>query len=289
MAVSEHILTLDGGRDLAVLEMGSPQGQPVIYFHGAPGSNRERIADDVRFNENDLRVIAISRPGIGASSACSDWTALSFADDVVAVMDSLSIDKAVMVGFSAGGLYAAACANAHPEKVDKLVLLSSVAPIDNPDVYSLLKDNVRGFYDGARHAPDALLEQLSAAATSPEAVYGLVEASVQGSEADEVLFTTASFRDGLLRVYVDVLQQGLSGFVKDLSNVASPWGFSLDAIESGDVDVLLWQGKDDQNVPVEMGRYIADAIPSSDAHFVSGGHYFSYKHLPDILKQACNV
>jgi pimeloyl-ACP methyl ester carboxylesterase len=70
MAVhSSHSLYLRDGRRLGYAEYGDPQGLPVFFFHGTPGSRFEcghaDIADD--FRRAGARLIAPDRPGIGLS------------------------------------------------------------------------------------------------------------------------------------------------------------------------------------------------------------------------------
>ena len=50
-------------------------------------------------------------------------------------------------------------------------------------------------------------------------------------------------------------------------------------------DVHLWHGEDDTVVPLEMGRYLAQAIPNFKARFIPGGGHFSLlpKYVAEIL------
>jgi pimeloyl-ACP methyl ester carboxylesterase len=60
-------LRLRDGRLLGYARYGDPNGTPVFYFHGFPGSRLEaRLADAVA-SRNGVRVIALDRPGSGLS------------------------------------------------------------------------------------------------------------------------------------------------------------------------------------------------------------------------------
>ena len=50
-------------------------------------------------------------------------------------------------------------------------------------------------------------------------------------------------------------------------------------------EVHLWHGELDLNVPVSVGRYVADIIPNCQAMFFEGeGHFtLSHRHLREIL------
>ena len=62
-------IKLKDGRMLGYAKYGAPEGKPVFYFHGHPGSRLNRQISD----ENDIaaelkaRIIAIDRPGHGLS------------------------------------------------------------------------------------------------------------------------------------------------------------------------------------------------------------------------------
>jgi pimeloyl-ACP methyl ester carboxylesterase len=94
------------GRTLAYAETGDPDGAPVFYFHGLPGS---RSDFDTSIGQEALpgasvRLIGVDRPGFGASDfqpgrRYDDWPA-----DVATVADELGIDRFGVLGYSAGGL-----------------------------------------------------------------------------------------------------------------------------------------------------------------------------------------
>ena len=74
-----------------------------------------------------LRVVALDRPGYGASRQGAG----GFGDNaraVVTELDALGIERAVLVGHSYGGGVAMAAAQLAPERVKALVLLASVGP-----------------------------------------------------------------------------------------------------------------------------------------------------------------
>jgi hypothetical protein len=63
------------------------------------------------------------------------------------------------------------------------------------------------------------------------------------------------------------------------------WGFSLEEI-SPELQVYLWQGELDVNVPVSMGRQMSKLIPKCKAFFFPNEAHLSvaFNHLEEILK-----
>jgi 3-oxoadipate enol-lactonase len=73
------------------------------------------------------QVICIDNRGIGASDTPpGHFTTRAMAQDVLAVLDHASIQRASVPGTSLGGMIAQELALAHPERVDRLVLVATL-------------------------------------------------------------------------------------------------------------------------------------------------------------------
>ena len=81
-----------------------------------------------------VRVITLDLPGHGISEVKGDVHTMDFlADTVIAALDTLGVERAVMVGHSMGGYVALAAAERHPERLAGLVLLSSTPNADSEE------------------------------------------------------------------------------------------------------------------------------------------------------------
>ena len=79
------------------------------------------------------RVLNVDLRGHGRSTAPSaDYALEDQADDVLALLDRLAIDRAALVGLSQGGMTALRLALARPERVRALVLLDTSADPETP-------------------------------------------------------------------------------------------------------------------------------------------------------------
>ena len=104
-------------------EHGDPAGPPVVLLHGLTMSSRsmERLAASLA----DHRVVLLDLHGHGKSTTPrrpERYLVSEFADDVVALLDHLEIDEAVVGGLSLGANVAYEVALRHPERVRALVL-----------------------------------------------------------------------------------------------------------------------------------------------------------------------
>lgn len=100
-------------------------GDPVILLHGGLG-NGDHWSNQVPALAHRFEVIAIDSRGQGRSTRTRARPSYQvMADDVLAVMDRLKLDRAALVGWSDGGEIALKIAIGHPERVSKLFVFGA--------------------------------------------------------------------------------------------------------------------------------------------------------------------
>ncbi len=78
------------------------------------------------------RVLVYDRRGTGRSSSPDgDWTAADLANDLVAFLDALAIERAIIGGSSLGGVITAQLAVDHPERALALIIGHTVPYLDD--------------------------------------------------------------------------------------------------------------------------------------------------------------
>jgi pimeloyl-ACP methyl ester carboxylesterase len=113
-------VTVNGAR-LNYLDWGG-QGMGMVFIHGLGDSPHAFDGIAPRFNDR-FRVIAYARRAHGRSQVIGPYTHSVLAEDLKQLLDSLRIDKAVLVGWSLGGNELTELTAAHPERVAGLVFL----------------------------------------------------------------------------------------------------------------------------------------------------------------------
>lgn len=117
---------------LEILDWGGT-GPPLVMLAGFGNSAHVYDGFAPQF-ANRFHVIGISRRGFGGSSRPSvGYDSTTLAGDVVAVLDSLGIDRAAVVAHSFGGSELNYLAAHHPSRVERLVYLD--AGFDFPELY----------------------------------------------------------------------------------------------------------------------------------------------------------
>ena len=66
-SLPESNITLRDGRQMAYAEYGDPQGKPIFFFHGTPGSRLFHHPDASLAASAGARMIAVDRAGFGRS------------------------------------------------------------------------------------------------------------------------------------------------------------------------------------------------------------------------------
>src|ERR1022692_749979 len=204
MASDERDVQVDGVT-LRVREAGVAHGEPVIHFHGTPGSPLERAwagrapgeavlhfhgaagsrlemacADEV-VSAAGVRMIAFDRPGYGASTQ-APFSLGSVARMTLQVADQMGLERFRTTGWSGGGPFALATAATAPERVQAVGVIAGAAP------FQLVPGALEGMSEGDKAAERLLPDNPEGAAAgfadgfdmtdalaSPEALYEMFE------------------------------------------------------------------------------------------------------------------
>ena len=101
-------------------------GDPVVLLHGGFMTITNNWTGWIGELSKTRKVIAIEMQGHGRTAdTARDITDENLADDVAALLEQLKIPRADLIGYSMGGAVAMQCAIRHPDKVRKVVVISS--------------------------------------------------------------------------------------------------------------------------------------------------------------------
>lgn len=124
--ISEGFVKVGQGHSLWVQVWGDPDGVPVVFLHGGPGSGcspaMQRLFDAARH-----RVIFVDQRGAGRSTPPRSRVANTTADliaDLDLIRQAQGLESWFLVGGSWGATLALAYAQRHPHRVRGLVLRS---------------------------------------------------------------------------------------------------------------------------------------------------------------------
>lgn len=282
-ARTDQTIELVDGRTLSYAAYGDPNGSPLLFFPGTPGSRYFVVPDDSIARAHDVRVLVVDRPGYGRSTLDTDLELLDWPDDVVQLMDSLDIDEAAIVGHSGGGAFVLACAHEIPERLSGVGLISSVAPFGAPDIREQMSEEEQRIGELVESAPTelrALGEDIFGDAHEhPETAFeGILAAS---PEPDRAVLERREIREMMVDAVAEAFRQGTEVWAHESALFFTPWGFDLTDIS---VHVDLWQGEHDRHVPPFMARYLERRLPNCTVRFSpDDGHTIFVTHWEEIL------
>jgi pimeloyl-ACP methyl ester carboxylesterase len=119
------LVKLPSGAQVALRECGKGAGPAVVLLHGISSGAASWLQVAQRLAATH-HVIAWDAPGYGHSSPLPQAApaAADYARRLDDLLDALGIARCTLVGHSLGALMACACAQLHPQRVERLVLIS---------------------------------------------------------------------------------------------------------------------------------------------------------------------
>ena len=117
-------IALPDGRRAQLWTGGVASAPAVLVCHGTPDTRWIARTGASAAASAGLRLGCVNRPGYGTSTP-TDSRMSSVADDAVAVLDRLDVDRVGVLGMSVGGAYAAALAARHPDRVAALAVVAA--------------------------------------------------------------------------------------------------------------------------------------------------------------------
>lgn len=274
-------LLLENRYQLTWNEYGNADGEPVLYFHGTPGSRLEAFPADVIAHELGIRLIVPDRPGYGASDSqyqlgLSHWPKL-----VCKLVNKLKLDKFSIIGYSSGGAYALSCADKIPHRINNIALVSSTAPFEKQALRNQTDAIFKPLYDLSVTDSGNDQHKLLQLATSPKALMNALKTTLP--PADKALFKNLTFQKYFLMNLSLAITSGVDGIVNDIRNLSLPWDIELEDIE---LPVDIWHGRDDNNLDFSIAEYLAHTLKNSSTHFLDkAGHYFIFDQWREVLEQ----
>lgn len=279
---TDNQIKLGDGCSLGYAEYGDPQGKPILYFHGCPGSRLDNNRPEVDEVASRLhaRIFALDRPGIGLSDF-KPYTIISWPDIVIEFADKLGIGRFAVLGVSSGGKYAAACAWKIPQRLTAAVIMSGNCPYDLPGAKETLSKQDRQIYMLADKAPWLFRLVFGKYARDMLKDPAIILSYFNESEPDKMTVARPDVKQVFEHMPVEAFRQGVRGVALDLKLEARLWGFALQEIS---MPVHVWHGEQDRIVPVEQGRIQARTIPNAHARFFPNeGHTLGVNQLEELL------
>jgi proline iminopeptidase len=150
--LSQHSIKVDDLHEVYYEVCGNPDGEPVVFLHGGPGSgcnpSQRRFFDPAHY-----RIILIDQRGCGRSSPQGSTLKNTTADlvsDINLIRQTLNIEQWLVFGGSWGSTLALSYAIAFPQQITGLILRGIF--LSRPSELKWFLGDIAHFYPDAWHA-----------------------------------------------------------------------------------------------------------------------------------------
>jgi 2-hydroxy-6-oxonona-2,4-dienedioate hydrolase len=255
---------------------GAGQGPAVLVVHGTGGGFDQGMEFGRPLLGKGWRIIAPSRFGYLRSAFPDDPSSGNQADAFVELLDHLGVEKAAVIGVSAGALSAIEFAIRYPDRCAALIAVVPAAyapnraPVrpPNPQAAAIIEHALKSdfiFWSGVTVAEDAMIGALLA--TDP--------ALVRNAEASE-----RSRARSILKNILPVSERA-QGLLNDARQAADPAPMEIESIRAPTLAISL---EDDRFQTLAAARHLADKAPGARLlTFSTGGHVW-VGHHDDVLR-----
>jgi pimeloyl-ACP methyl ester carboxylesterase len=252
------------------------QGNPaLVLLHGFAAStfSWREVMEPLAA---DHTVVAFDRPAFGLTERPmpGDWqgqspySADAQVEQTIGLMDELGIDKAVLVGNSAGGTIATLTALRHPDRVEALILV-------DPAIYS--GGGSPGWIRPLLHTPQ--MRRLG-----PLLARGIRDWGYQFGQS--AWHDPSRFTEKIWQGYTRPLQaENWDRALWELTLASRPLGLA-ERLNELTMPVLVITGDDDRIVPTEDSIHLASEIPGAELVVIPNCGHVPQEECPEAFLSA---
>lgn len=246
------------------IDVGPQASTPVIFIHGFPFSHKmwNFPGGQIDALSASNRVVAYDIRGHGESEVGSGHFSIElFVDDLFALMDHLSIPKAVLCGLSMGGYIALRAVERNPERVMGLVLCDTKSDADGNEAKIKRANGIKFVQaNGMKYYAQDYVKIVFAPASfdaHPEAIKS-IQSIVERTAPTSIFGTLMA-----LAARTDT--------TPNLPNIKCP--------------TLILVGEKDTLTPVAASQSMKEKIPGSEIAIIPGaGHISNMEHPVEFNK-----
>lgn len=249
------------GFDMTYEDTGAT-ATPLVLVHGFPLDHTVWVAQ-TRGLADVARVIAPDLRGCGGSGTTSGAVTIeAYADDIVALMDALGVQRAIVGGLSMGGYIAFALYKKYHERVRGLVFADTKPGADSADGKKGRDDNIALVREqGARAIAEKMLPKM----LTPDTI------STRPAVADAV-------RDLMAR-------QPVNGIIAQLGAMRDRPD-STPVMAQIDVPTLIVTGADDTLIPPKEAEAMRNAIRGAQLVSIPQAAHLANFERPEAFNDA---
>jgi len=246
------------GLEMYYTDTGPASRPTIVLIHGFPFGS-EMWHSQVRALKGSYRVVTYDLRGHGRSDTGDGQFTLEFlVDDLVALLDELKIERAILCGLSMGGYVSLRAAERDTDRVNGLILCDTKSEADTNE---------------SKLARSAAIKVIKKNGVKPFAKSFLGQAFCSTSLSNQTLVRAAR------KIICRNKPLGLCGTLLALAGRTDTTGF-LPLIR---VPTLILVGDSDKVTPPDFARRMHSSIQGSELHMIAeAGHFCNMENSSDF-------
>ncbi len=200
-----------------------------------------------------FRIITLDLPGHGISEVVGEEHTMWWLADVVAgVLEACHVERATIVGHSMGGYVAMELLRAHPEMVERVVLMQSLPDVDGPEKIAERERELRIIAEGKR---DMLARLVPTHSFAPENRRRMAEEM-------EAMSERISLMD----------DEGVAAIIRGLCSRRD----NTDLLKDSPVPLMFIFSRHDERVDPERAAQLAATLPRAEVVWLEHSGHFGF-------------
>ncbi len=229
---------------------------PILFIHGFP-FDKSMWKPQMEVLSKSFRTIAYDIRGYGKSENGNQEISISlFARDLVAFMDVLSIDKAIVCGLSMGGYILLNAVNSNPERFKAIILCDTQCIADTPETKKGRYQTIEKFKSGNLN----------------DFAEGFIPKVFYSDTIDNQKDVVTKISDIILNTSLTTFQKSLAALAERMEMCTKLQKFSL--------PTLILCGEYDVVTPPEQARLLQSEIVNSQLHIIENAGHLSNLEQP---------
>lgn len=251
------------GTDFFISGAG-PEGKPALILNHSLATSHEMWGLQIPVFARHFRVVAFDMRGHGASvPTAGAYSIDQLADDVIGIADHLGIKRFSFLGLSIGGMIGQNLGFRHGDRLEKLILSSTVTGTTGPEVAKIWSER------GAAVRANGMGGQID----------GTLSRWLSADFQKNAPVTSQWIRDLIAATPVD----GFLGCGEAIKTLHLP----PEKLATIKAPTLVIAGEKDPGSPPAEGAKIVAAIPGAESFVVPGGYHLCNVEFPHVFTERC--
>lgn len=236
------------------------KGQPIVFIHGHP-FNRSMWAAQVAYFQDRYRLILPDLRGYGETEVTTPRVMLDeMALDIIHLLDTLAIDKAIFCGLSMGGQILLDLYRLFPQKVQALIIVDSDARGETPETRQ------------QRLAKAAAIEEKGMRQHTEETIHQYIA---------KTSMTNPAVYEPLYQMMSNTSPQGAAVAHRGRADRRD----HTEMLPTIIAPTLIVVGSEDLFTPVPVARIMSDAIPGAQLAVIDNAGHLPNMEAPAIFNK----